>query len=134
MKKALVIVLVVVLSVVVSFLGMALAEDKAEFQKFMVSLDKLEKGCPYSFSEELFLDDILQNMLEMFRVAMLNPSLPKEDLSQLSILKTRIEEILAGPCCGTIRSLEKVQEMLFDLQKSFGTPPIPAKQWWEGLD
>lgn len=134
MKKMMLLVVMVIS--MVAFVGSVTqaeeSKSKAEFQKFTVSLDKLEKGCPYSFSEELFLSDMLQEMIEMFKVAMLNPSLPKEDLSQLSILKTRIENILAGPCCETIRSLEKVQDMLFDLQKDFKTPS--NKQWWEKQD
>ena len=124
MKKMM---LVVFVALAVSFIGsMAWAgensERKVEFQKLIASLDKLEKGCPYSFSEELFLKDMLEDLVKELEMLMSNPSLPKEDASQLLVIKSKMEEILAGPCCKNIRSLEKVQEMLFDLQKDFKTP------------
>jgi len=135
MKKMM--MLVVFVALTVSFIGsMAWAgensERKVELQKFIASLDELEKGCPYSLSEELFLNDMLQGLVERFEVLAVNPSLPKEDIPQVLAIKLRMEGILSGPCCQTIRSLEKVQEMLFDFQEGFKTPS--TKQWSEGLD
>jgi len=134
MKKIMLVVMVVV---VVLFTGSTIwagenSERKVELQKFVASLDELEKGCPYSLSEELFLNDMLQGLVERFEALMFNPSLPKEDIPQVLAIKLRMEGILNGPCCQTIRSLEKVQEMLFDFQGDFKTPS--TKQWSEGLD
>lgn len=133
MKKMMLMVVMVVVMAVLFVGSMAwageISERRAELQKFIVSLNELEKGCPYSLSEELFLNDMLQDLVERFEVLVVNPSLPKEDVPQVLAIKIRIEGILNGPCCQTIRSIEKVQEMLFDLQKDFKTPS--NQKWWE---
>ncbi len=110
------------------------SEKKQEFETLLFSLDELEKGCPYSFSEEMFLSNVLKNMKEGFEAVISNPSLSKEEASLALTVKTRMEEVLNGPCCKTIRSLEKAQEIVFGLKKNLGVPLLPAKQWWEGLD
>jgi len=111
-----------------------LSEDEVEFQRCLIALDKLEKGCPYSFSEELALNGMLKDIVKELDEDLSKGSLSKEEISQLLVIKTRAEEILAGPCCQTIRSFKEVQEMLFNLKKDFKTPSLPPKQWWEGLD
>ena len=132
--KRMMLVVSVVLAVL--FIGsVAMAEDEkteADFQKLLVSLDKLEEGCPYSFSEELILKDMLEVLVEEFDIKMSNPSLSKNNLCHLLALKAKIEGVLAGPCCQTVRSLKKVQEMLFDMQKDFKTPSY--QEWWEKPD
>jgi len=129
--------MLMVVVVVILFAGSAIwagenSERKVELQKFVASLDELEKGCPYSLSEELFLNDMFQGLVERFEALVVNPSLPKEDIPQVLAIKLRMERILNGPCCQTIRALEKVQEMLFDFQGGFKTPS--TKQWSEGMD
>ncbi len=134
MKKMMLVVLVV-LAISIAGSVVAIAEEKpaeAEFQNVLIALDKLKKGCPYSFSEELILSDMLKELVNEFEIKISNPSLSKRIASQFLTIKARIEEILAGPCCQTTRSFKEVQEMLFDLQKDFKTPFY--RKWWEKPD
>ena len=85
-------------------------------------MDNLEKGCPYSFSEELILNDMLKSIVEELNEELSRKSLPEKKISQLLAVKARAEEILAGPCCQIIRSIEKTQEIIFGIQKEFKTP------------
>ena len=134
MKKMFMAVLAVMAVLAIGQITLAeeILSNETEYQKVLSSLDELERGCPYSFSEEIFLRDFLRTMKEGFDAIALIPSLSKKDASQVSTIRARIEEILNGHCCQNIRSLEKVQEMLFDFQGGFKTPS--AKQWWDGLD
>jgi len=129
MKKMMLVVLVGLAVVFVGSLAMAEEKTEADFQKLLLSLDKLQEGCPYSFSEELILKDMLETLVEEFDSKMSDPSLSKKNFSHLLVLKKRIEGILNGSCCKAVRSLEKVQEMLFDLQNDFKTPS--NQNWWE---
>jgi len=132
--------MVVMVVLVVSFAGQViwaeekpvLLENEAKFQNVLIALDKLEKGCPYSFSEELILSDMLENMIKGFDALASSSSSSKEDVSWALVVKVRMEEILTGPCCQITRSFKEVQEMLFDLQKGLKTPS--NRKWWEGLD
>lgn len=123
-----------VLAVSVLFAGpMAWAEDssmEAELQKFIASLDKLEKECPYPLSAELWLSNQLKTLTKGFEAVLKDPSVPKKNAAIALAAKKRVEEILNGPCFRNTRVLDNVQKMIFDIRKEFG---FPSGNWQDGL-
>jgi len=89
-------------------------EDTERFLAIETALDKIERGCPYSFSDEAMLSRTLNEALEMIEEGLfLRSDFPPSKISQLLLLKIRIERILEGPCFSKIRSWRGAQNLLF---------------------
>lgn len=99
------------------------SEDTERFFAVETALDKIERGCPYSFSDEAMLSRALNEALEMIEKGLfLESDFPPQKISRLLLLKLRIERMLAGPCFSKIRTWKGVQNLLFQ------EPLDPLKQ------
>lgn len=99
------------------------SEDTERFLAVETALDKIERGCPYSFSDESMLSQVLNESSEMIEESIfLRDDFPPQKISRLLLLKLRIERLLAGPCFSKSRSWRGAQNLLF--QEPFN----PSKQ------